>query len=153
MIALRPPHPNELRAASDLCLRSKAFWGYDADFMSACREELTLRESDVSRDPIVPAFKEDELVGVAQISSGKDGCYLEKLFVDPAHMGKGIGRALFEWSISAARNLGAEIMIIEADPDAVPFYLAMTCREAGVAPSASIPGRTLPRLTFEFGAR
>ncbi len=147
MITLRPPHPSELQAASALCLRSKAVWGYDADFMAACEAELTLDADDIAQDEVIVACEDDDLVGVAQVSNGNDGCYLEKLFVDPSHMGKGIGRQLFDWSRSAARRLGATVMIVEADPDAVPFYRAMRCTPAGTAPSGSIPGRTLPRLT------
>lgn len=149
MITLRAPQPHELQAASELCLRSKAHWGYDADFMAACEVELTLSAEDLSRDMVVLAFADEEIAGVAQVSFDEDGCFLEKLFVDPSLMGKGIGRALFEWSCSAARQLGAEQMVIEADPDAVPFYLAMYCREAGFASSGSIPGRTLPRLVCD----
>lgn len=144
---------DDLQAASDLCLRSKAFWGYDADFMAACVTELTLTEADISRDPVTLAFYGDELAGVAHVSNDKDECYLEKLFVDPAHMGKGVGRLLFEWSRSAACELGVRQMVVEADPDAVPFYRAMHCRKAGSAPSGSMSGRTLPRLICDVEAK
>ena len=36
---------------SDLALRSKAHWGYDASFLAACRVELSLRPTDVERTP------------------------------------------------------------------------------------------------------
>lgn len=153
MITLRRPSLDDLQAASDLCLRSKAFWGYDATFMAACVAELTLTEADISGDPVTLAFYGDELAGVAHVSNDKDECYLEKLFVDPAHMAKGVGRLLFEWSRSAACELGVRQMIIEADPDAVPFYLAMGCRKAGSAPSSSISGRMLPRLICDTDAK
>lgn len=146
MIILRPPKSDELTVASQLCLRSKAYWGYDTEFMSACVPELTITEEDVTRDMVILALENHELVGVAQVSNADDGCFLEKLFVNPSHMKKGIGRKLFEWSQSAAQKLGASQMIVEADPDAVPFYMAMNCEEAGSAPSGSIPGRTLPRF-------
>jgi hypothetical protein len=41
-------------------------------------------------------------------------------------------------------------MIIEADPDAAPFYRLMGARHTGFAPSQSIPGRMLPRLLMEL---
>ena len=39
---LRAARVEELDALSTLCLRSKAVWGYDKEFMNACRAELTL---------------------------------------------------------------------------------------------------------------
>lgn len=146
MISLRPPQMSELELATELCLRSKAYWGYDTEFMSACVAELTLSREDLLRDEIILAFQEFSLVGVAQVSNGNEGCFLEKLFVDPFTMGKGVGRKLFDWSISVACRQGAEEIIVEADPGAVPFYYAMLCKEAGTVQSGSIPSRRLPRL-------
>ena len=90
MMKLRAPTEGELAEASALCLRSKAHWGYDDDFMRKCREELTLTPDDLSRDPVVVARSGGDMVGVAQISVG-ERCYLEKLFVDPKAMGGGVG--------------------------------------------------------------
>lgn len=118
--------------------------------MAACVDELTLSEDDVDRDCVVLAVDNDAMVGVAHVSNDGDACCLEKLFVDPAHMGKGVGRILFDWSRSAGIQLGAKRMIIDADPGAVPFRKAMHCRDAGSAPSGSIRGRVLPRLICEI---
>jgi hypothetical protein len=41
-------------------------------------------------------------------------------------------------------------MIIEADPDAAPFYRRLGARDAGLAPSGSIAGRMLPKLVVEL---
>ncbi|NJM35708.1 MAG: GNAT family N-acetyltransferase [Rhodomicrobium sp.] len=90
------------------------------------------------------------MVGVAQVSIDATGCYLEKLFVAPERMGQGIGRSLFLWSLESAKNLGAKELIVEADPDAAPFYKRMGCERAGSAPSGSIPGRRLPRLVHNL---
>lgn len=146
MLELRVPERGELQAATELCLKSKAYWGYDADFMSACVPELTLSEDDLEQTRVVLALSDGMMAGVAQVSHAEDGCFLEKLFVDPRFMGRGIGRALFQWSRLAASELGAREMIVEADPDAVPFYQAMGCASAGTALSGSISGRHLPRL-------
>lgn len=147
---LREAKAEDLRAASDLCLRSKAHWGYDAAFLAACRAELTLTPGDLLTDRLVIAGAPPCMAGVAQVSLGKDGCYLEKLFVDPEHMGKGVGRLLFDWSVATARQFGAGEMIVEADPQAAPFYIHLGCRPAGTAMSGSLPGRTLPRLIVDI---
>ena len=148
MIGLRAPEPSKRHVASALCIRSKASWGYDEAFMAACKAELSLTEEDISTGLVMLAIENGDLAGVAQITQDGDETYLEKLFVEPDHMGKGVGRELFGWSHSTAARLGAAEMIVEADPGAVPFYLAMGCKQVGTAPSGSIPGRTLPRLVY-----
>ena len=134
-----------------MCLRSKAVWGYDDAFMAACRTELTLHPDELRFTSIQVAECNATVVGLAQIKfTGMDADLL-KLFVEPAWLGSGIGRLLFEWATATARDLGATRMIIEADPGAAPFYERMGAHHAGFAPSQSIPGRTLPRMLMELG--
>lgn len=146
MITLRGPQIAELAVLSGLCLRSKAHWGYDAQFMAACVEELTLTPDELSTTDVAVAETEGQVIGLVQIAVGDAVADLLKLFVDPAHMGKGAGRILMEWAIVTARAKGARDMTIEADPDAAPFYRAMGAVLVGSAPSGSIPGRHLPLL-------
>ena len=75
---------------------------------------------------------------------------LQKLFVEPAALRGGVGKALFGWAIDAAREMGASRMIIEADPDAAPFYRRLGARDIGYAPSGSIAGRMLPKLGLDL---
>ena len=50
-VELRPARRDEATALSALCMRSKAFWGYDHLFMEACRQEFTLTaEYDPERE-------------------------------------------------------------------------------------------------------
>lgn len=144
--ALRPARLDELEDLTALCLRSKAYWGYDAAFMAACVDELTLTPEDLEQDPISVLEDQNGLAGVAQVSLDQDGCYLDKLFIDTDRIGLGYGKRLFLWALVAARGLGATELIIEADPDAAPFYEKMGCRRAGETPSGSVAGRVLPRF-------
>ena len=150
MVQLRPILENELTLASQLCLRSKGYWGYDDAFLEACKRELTLTEEDMKRDPIIVAEDERGMAGVAHVFFDESGCYLDKLFVDTDRIGQGIGQVLFKWSVSTARDLGAKELIIEADPGAAPFYEKMGCIIAGQATSGSVEGRVLPRLIFRL---
>ena len=49
---LRKPQPGEAAALSELALRSKAHWGYDADFLRDCREELTVQPRQIAKSMI-----------------------------------------------------------------------------------------------------
>ncbi|MDJ0642973.1 MAG: GNAT family N-acetyltransferase [Erythrobacter sp.] len=141
---LRPPDPGELAAASALCLRSKAHWGYDEAFMAACREALTLTATDLANTDVVLAVHRSELAGIAQVSFDEDGSELDKLFVEPERIGHGLGRKLFDWAIATAVRKGARSMLVTADPFAVPFYEKVGFKRIGMEPSGSIPGRELP---------
>ena len=143
---LRQARKMELSELSALCMRSKAHWGYDDAFVAACRAELTLGLHDLGENLLRVAEQEGAPVGVAQISLQGGWAELEKLFVAPAHIGCGVGRALFEWAAQAARGSGATSMNIESDPAAAPFYRRMGAHDAGTAPSTAIAGRELPRL-------
>lgn len=147
---IRPPAIEELPALSELCLRSKAVWGYEAAFMEACREELSFDPRDLAGSCIAVAARGHSVVGVAQVRTAGKEADLLKLFVEPAAMGSGVGQALFIWARDVAREMGARRMSIEADPDAAPFYRRLGARDDGLVPSGSIAGRMLPRLSVEL---
>jgi len=147
---LRVPIIDELPALSALCFRSKAVWGYDNDFMEACRRELTIEPSDLRSTSIAVAEKNGKIVGVAQIKVVGSEADLLKLFVEPMMLRGGVGRALFVWAADQATSSGANRLVIEADPDAAPFYRRMGAQDCGLASSDSIPGRMLPKLVKEL---
>lgn len=147
---VREPTVEELPALSALCLKSKAVWGYDNDFMEACRGELTIDRLDLWSTSIAVAEKDGKVVGVAQVKVVGGEADLLKLFVEPTTLHGGVGRALFVWATDQATRRGANRLVIEADPDAVPFYRRMGAEDCGFAPSGSIAGRMLPRLVKEL---
>lgn len=149
-ISLRSPRPGEASALTELCFRSKAVHGYGEDFLQACRAELTVSEEALPNALIQVAECCGELVGMAQISVSEETAELEKLFVEPSAIGHGVGRLLFGWARNKAREAGAKLMAIDADPGAADFYLRMGASNDGLAPSASIPGRFLPRLVVKL---
>lgn len=147
---IRPPVLAELDALSALQLRSKAHWGYDATFMAACKDELTLTPNDLANTALVVADLGGTLAGAAQVGPRGRDADLLGLFIDPPHMGAGMGRALFQWCITAARDFSDDRLLIDADPDAAAFYERMGARRIGTTPSGSIPGRLLPLLEYRL---
>jgi len=137
----------DLPALTALCLAAKAHWGYDAAFMAACEQELTLRAQHLGPGLV---FWEDLGAARGVVRVSVDGALgeLEDLFVHPGAMGTGLGRRLFDWASAFARAKGAKEMGIDSDPFAEPFYAHMGARVVGKAPSGSIPGRMLPRMVF-----
>ena len=125
-------------------------WGYDSNFMEACRGELTFESGDLRSTAIAVAETDGKVVGVAQVKVVGHEAELLKLFVEPTTLRGGVGRSLFVWAIDQASIGGANRLVIEADPDAAPFYRRLGAGDCGFAPSASIAGRMLPRLVWEL---
>jgi GNAT superfamily N-acetyltransferase len=149
---IRAARADEAAALSELALRSKAHWGYDADFLEACRTELTVSTADV-----------DSAVVVVLEHAGRPGAFyllrptdrpdtadLDLFYVDPELIGAGHGRRLWRHMVGTARGSGYHRLTIDSDPNAEGFYRAMGARRVGEVPSGSIPGRSLPLLAFDL---
>lgn len=149
---IRPARPDEVVLLSDLALRSKAAWGYESGMVDAFRDELSIDSASLARWHIQVAAQDEDLLGFYALSIRPDGTTgeIELMFVDPGRLRQGIGRALWRHLLDTARSLGVTRILIDSDPFAEPFYRAMGARRTGDAPSASIPGRMLPRLEVEL---
>ncbi|MCZ6524020.1 MAG: GNAT family N-acetyltransferase [Alphaproteobacteria bacterium] len=148
---IRPARPGEAEALTDLALRSKAYWGYDAAFMAACRAELTVTPAQAASG-LVQVYEEGgRAFGFYLLEVRNGSADVAMLFVEPAAIGRGIGRALWQHLVAEARRLELAKVTIESDPNAEAFYRAMGATTVGTAPSASIPGRRLALMELALG--
>ena len=115
--------------------------------MRQSQGSLTVSEEAIIAGHVMVAEREGLPFGMAQVAPDGE---LDKMFVDPLGMGRGVGRALFEASVALARRFGARRMAILADPNAAPFYERMGARFVSQAPSDAIPGRTLPLYEYDL---
>lgn len=60
---LRSARADEVQMLSELALRSKGYWGYDAAFLEACREELTGRVADIESRHVTVLEREGKVLG------------------------------------------------------------------------------------------
>ncbi len=149
-LKIRAPTIDELPDLCDLCFRSKAAWGYDGEFMEACRSELSFDPKDLELTSIAIAEHDGRPIGVVQVKLADDEAVLLKLFVEPGAFRRGTGRALLAWAVGVSKRMAVTRLIIEADPGAAPFYRRMGAYDIGLAPSGSIPGRMLPKLAMNL---
>lgn len=145
-IRMRSAKPEEHAILTDLCLRSKAVWGYNKKFMDLCRSELTLDKTACCSPNLMVAERSTKILGVAEITAIDGACFLERLFVEPDDLSSGVGSVLFNWAKERATQLGYHELVIEADPGAKGFYRKMGAKVVGETASQSIPGRTLPKM-------
>ena len=151
MIVVRHARAGEAKDLTALCLRSKAHWGYDAEFMRLCVPSLTVSEQSIAEGRVLVATDgSGRTVGTVSVGRDGDDAELALMFVDPAAMGGGTGRLLFEAAVALARKLGYRRMTILADVNAAPFYERMGTRYLRNEPSDAIPGRVLPFYEYDL---
>src|SRR5262245_55055595 len=97
---LRPAIPGEAAELTELILRSKAYWGYDEEFMARCRPALTLRPEDVEPHHATVAELGGRIAGVVTIAGTPPEGEIDLLFVDPWAIGTGVGRALYQHALA-----------------------------------------------------
>lgn len=153
MAGVRPARAGEAASLTALCLRSKAHWGYDAGFMRLCVPSLTVTEESIAEGRVLVAIDADgRTIGTVSVGRDGDDAELALMFVDPAAIGGGTGRTLFEAAVTLARGLGYRRMTILADVNAAPFYERMGARFLRNEPSDAIPGRVLPFYEYDLTA-
>ena len=146
-VTIRGARIGEAAGLTALCVRSKAHWGYDAEFMRLSQASLTVSDAAIAAGRVLVAERAGLPFGVAQVEPDGE---LGMMFVDPLCLNRGAGRALFDAAAALARRLGARRMPILADPNAAPFYERMGARFVSRAPSDAIPGRTLPLYEYDL---
>jgi GNAT superfamily N-acetyltransferase len=129
---------------SALALRSKSHWGYDPEFLDAVRVGLTFTGADFEAGPIWALDLDGELTGVYHIVGEPPEGELAGLWLDPHAIGSGLGRVLYLHALDTAAEGGLETLLIESDPNAMGFYLAMGAGHVGHRRSQA--GRWLPLL-------
>lgn len=150
---IRAARKREAEELSELAFRSKRYWGYDQEFMESCRDDLTYTPAKIaSQNYDFQVYEElARVVAFYALHYLQPGvAELEAFFVDPPRIGSGIGRRLTEHAKKTATDRDVKRIIIQSDPYAQDFYLAMGGRAIGSRVSDSIPGRYLPLFEFSL---
>ena len=150
---IRAARADEAALLTELALRSKGHWGYDARFLADCRDALTITPRYVEANPVYVFEDGGRVVGFYSLTGAGSVVALDFLYVEPSEVGRGHGRRLFQHAADTARRLGCSLMTIEADPHAEAFYRAVGARRAGEVASPVRAGRTLPLLHFSLQER
>ena len=113
---------------------------------------LAMAVGDVRARRLVGGKENGGIVGFHGVTVDGRGAELEWLFVAPDAIRTGVGRQLYDDARRIAAAAGATSFRIEADPNAVAFYVRIGARLVGEVPSASIPGRVIPVLEADVSS-
>jgi len=141
--------PEDAEALTAIAHAAKSHWKYSERWIEAWRDILTMRPEFLAANIAYCAIEEKQPVGFYVLTKENDGIHLDHLWIIPAAMGRGVGRALFEHAAAQARSLGFDSIKIEADPNAEGFYQRMGAKRVGTSFS-EVDGtpRELPLLEY-----
>lgn len=149
---IRPARVDEASELTELSLRSKAVWGYDAMFLARCRTVMQVKTEALAAQPHFVAEAvtvwPGRILGFYGFEPEAEGIGLDYLFVEPQAIGRGVGTALWTHAVATARAAGHRVLVVVADPNAEGFYRRMGAVPVGAQASDLEPGRLLPVLRF-----
>jgi GNAT superfamily N-acetyltransferase len=143
----------ECERLTELAIRSKAHWGYDASFMAAARADLEVRPDRLPGFEVYLLEADDAIIGFYSLLPVSESVIeMDALFVDPEYIGKSYGRMLWMHAVERARALRFGRMILTADPFAEKFYVRCGMTRTGERESSVERGRKLPLLEFPISS-
>ena len=131
MISIRRTRPDEADTLTQIAIAAKRHWNYPEHWMELWIPQLTFSPAYFEEHESWSAELDGTVIAFYTLE-GRDGkAWLENIWVLPKYIGKGLGKELFMHVISRARELGYEILQLEAEPNAVGFYKKMGMQRIG----------------------
>ncbi len=157
---IRAAKLNEATALTRISFASKGYWNYPQEYFEIWKNELTITPSYIENNDVYIYESGNAIMGYYSVVnlhedidiSGitiEKGFWLEHMFIEPSHIGKGLGSRLFHHLRKRCIDEGISELGILADPNARGFYEKMGCQYVGEYPS-TIQNRTTPYLIQRF---
>ena len=132
---IRRAEPSDTGAARELIGRSMAVWDKPSDYLEEAMGLMSLSPEDIERDEAWVLDDGTQIVGFLRVSVSGTDAEIEELHLEPAWIGRGLGRRLFEQAVERARAVRAERLVWSTDRYALGFYLTMGGVITGSEPS------------------
>lgn len=153
-IEIRRATPDDADTLTTLAHAAKRHWNYPEKWIEIWRPDLTITPDFVRDNEVFLALVDGAAAGCCALVVTEDLAELEHMWIDPARMGAGLGRTLFEHTTQRARERGLSELELSADPNAEGFYKRMGAVRIGEIP-ADIEGqkRSLPRMKIDVSVK
>jgi GNAT superfamily N-acetyltransferase len=150
VMTIRAARADEAPALTAIALQSKSHWPYPAEQIAAWRTDLTVTAETIASAHVNVVQCEESIAGFYVLLPQTGDWVLEHMWLLPAYMGRGFGRALLEHARRTAIAGGAAAITIDADPNAEAFYAACGAKTVGkvAAPVEGMPDRIRPQMVL-----
>jgi GNAT superfamily N-acetyltransferase len=143
-VSIRPAAPSERVALEELQLRASIHSTRYAEQLRDNPDAVAIPAEQIEAGLVRVAERAGTIAGFATLlPPADDVCELDAIFVEPDHMGVGIGRLLIEDVLAIARRWGAKRIDVVANPDAWGFYEALGFTGNKEVPTRFGPGRRM----------
>ncbi|MGE4313723.1 MAG: GNAT family N-acetyltransferase [Pseudobdellovibrionaceae bacterium] len=148
-MTIRKADEQDVAELNALSKRSKAHWGYSDDFIESCVPFLNLEPEELEDTFLLE--EGGKILGLYSVWFADDAPELTRLFVEPAFIGKGYGKALWLHAVEHVKSKGHDRMFLVGDPHAMEsFYIPMGCALINEVESEAQKGRLLPVLAYQI---
>ncbi len=148
MVVVLPADIADVAILKSIAIAAKAHWGYPQALLDAWAHSEIITADMILRDAVFGVHIDDVIVAWYRLRVEYDFAVLEDLWVLPAHMGRGLGRQLFQHAVEQAKQLGIPRIELDADPNAQAFYERMGCQKVGETRSEW--GRMIPHMRLRL---
>ncbi|HSR03887.1 MAG TPA: GNAT family N-acetyltransferase [Proteiniclasticum sp.] len=142
--------PKDADLLAGLEVRSESYWGYSTDFMEKFKRIYLITEEFIADHPTYMLKDNETIVGFYGIMQSDSEVSLEYLFIEPAFIGKGYGRILWNHALEESRKLGITEFTIITSPDARGFYFRLGATVFTEVDSLISDGKKTPKLIYRL---
>jgi GNAT superfamily N-acetyltransferase len=122
IVRAQPEHADIL---TQIAVAAKRHWNYPEAWIQFWLPQLTVSADYISSNEVWMIMDKEEPIAFYALSQDEDGYELGHLWVLPEHIGKGIGKQLFDHALERCKLLNIHALRIYADPNAQTFYEKM----------------------------
>jgi N-acetylglutamate synthase-like GNAT family acetyltransferase len=151
-IEIRRAHSTEAEVLTAIAQTAKRHWNYPEDWIAQWKLDLTITPEFITDNEVYVALVDGQIAGCCALVLTDSLAEIEHMWMQPEHMGSGIGRALFAHAKRRAEERGASVLELSADPNAEGFYARLGAQRIGEI-SAGMTGeedRVLPRMRINL---
>jgi len=147
---IRPAAETEASVLTKVALDAKRYWGYPEHWIKHLESDLTISSDFILDNHVYVAEEDGQIQGFYALIVSGDRAELDHMWVAPACIGTGVGKALFLDAMERAAALKVLAVEISADPNAAGFYRRMGATDVGETDASfDRVTRKLPRLKIE----
>ncbi|MEZ4621987.1 MAG: GNAT family N-acetyltransferase [Caldilineaceae bacterium] len=150
-ITIRRAQPADAATLTKIAIAAKSYWNYPDELMALWRASLTFTPAGIAQHQVYVATVAEEIIGFYAVAPTADAqrYELDDLWIEPAYIGQGVGRLLFQHAVALVQAEGGTMLQLVAEPHALGFYAKMGMRKIGERPSQP-PGRVLDLMAIDL---
>ncbi len=149
-IQIVPARGHHAAILHQIAVAAKQHWNYPAELIARWAASPIITTSAIERAIVYLAQTAGEPIGWYRLLIDPSPARLEDLWVLPAWIGQGVGRALFRHAAGECRARNITQLVVESDPHATGFYLRMGGQVIGE--TISEWNRPVPLIRFDLNA-